>query len=130
MVFILFLACADNWQHADLQLELTNAAWEHESRIRICIAQQQTHQSAVQDGRVALDFLNFPIEATIQLLPTIENGNNPTHEIQTSFQNKGHYTEAWMRCDQGNCAPCDSDEILDSGSILMAIRLNDQEQEG
>ena len=64
----LALGVCDDWQHADIQLDLSQANWQLGKPFgETCIHGQQNHESALQAGRVAVDFLSLPMALTVKL---------------------------------------------------------------
>ena len=129
LLSLVLWACADEWQYANVQLDLLDADWQRESRVRICVQDQQVQESALQAGRVAVDFLSFPLELTIQLLPPLEEGSNPSHHIIKSISKEGYYSEQWHDCATMDCTPCQTESLNNSGSVLLAVRLDPDERE-
>ena len=129
MLYCLLLwACADDWQHADIQLDLSQANWQRESRLRACIHGQQNHESALQAGRVAVDFLSLPMALTVQLFPPQGEGDEPSHALSQSIDSIGYHSAEWETCDSIQCIPCQAEVSTEQGTELLAIRLNPDER--
>ena len=129
LLSLVLWGCADDWQYADVQIDLSDAGWQRESRVRVCIQDQQVQESALQAGRLAVDFLTLPIELTLQLLPPLEEGSEPSHQLLRSLSKEGYYSEQWRSCATMDCQLCQTEPINNSGSILLAVRLDPNERE-
>ena len=128
LISLVLLACTDDWRYADIQLDISRANWQRESRIRTCVQDQQSHESALQAGRVAMDFLNVPLKLTVQLIPPVGEGDSASHQITESIDSVGYHRTEWVACEPIDCPPCQVIVGNEQGSELLAIRLDPDER--
>jgi hypothetical protein len=120
---LLFLGCADDWSHANIQLDVSGAPWQSNSRIRSCVTGQSIHETTLQTGLIIIDFLSLPAELSLQLLPPEGEGDQPIFELEHALT-QAEYTQAeWISC--SDCSPCET-SLGTSGDSILAIRIMDE----
>ena len=115
--------CADDWSHADIQLDVSGAPWQSNSRLRACVTGQSIHEATLQRGLIIIDFLSFPTELRLQLLPPAGEGDRPMFELEQSLSQSEYTHTEWATCN--DCSPCET-SLGTSGDSTLAIRLMDE----
>ena len=127
---LLLPACeVEEWRNADLQLEVTGAAIDSETIIRVCVDGVGTRDHALGAGRVAYPGLpaEGPLTVTVDALVEAEDTGQDAVLLGRAgpvvFDGSAHLEAAWVTC-QDDCTPCRqaSTEVDQEQNRLLGVR--------
>ena len=120
----------EDWRNADLQVDITGAAWDDEVVARVCVGGVGAVEEAIGAGRVAFPGLPADGRYTVTIDTLSEDGGARTGRASPGVleESQPYIAAEWIACAGEDCAPCEAEGALaapGAADWLLAVRFAD-----